>query len=103
MALTKATYSMVQGACFNVLDFGATGDGTTDDTTAIQAAINAAEGNALYIPKGTYKCTSQIQIKANTLIFGAGRNASILRFTHTGRGLFSSFPVNTNEIWSDLI
>jgi len=88
---------MVKGGCFNALDFGATGDGTTDDTVSIQAAIAAAEGSALYIPTGTYKCSSQIQINANTLIFGDGRNASVLNFTHAGRGLFSSFPVNSTN------
>ena len=64
MALTKASYSMITGAPANVKDFGATGDGTTDDTAAIQAAITyiysfANAGGtgrppALYFPTGTY-------------------------------------------------
>ena len=41
MSLTKVSYSMISGAVVNVLDFGAVGNGTTDDTTAIQAAINS--------------------------------------------------------------
>jgi len=53
MALTKATYRMTQGQMVNVVDFGATGDGSTDDTDAIQAALTT--GNDVFIPNGTYK------------------------------------------------
>src|SRR5690554_2989559 len=42
-------------AQLNVLDFNAQGDGQTDDTLAIQSAINVAPKNGLIrIPKGTY-------------------------------------------------
>ena len=44
MALTKATFSMVNGASVNVLDYGATGDGSTDDSAAFQAALNENKG-----------------------------------------------------------
>ena len=37
----------------NVKDFGATGDGATDDTASIQAAIDSGANN-IYIPEGTY-------------------------------------------------
>lgn len=37
-----------------VAEFGAIGDGVTDDSAAIQAAINAAAGGELFIPPGTY-------------------------------------------------
>ena len=41
MALTKATNRMISDAFIDVKNFGATGDGTTDDTAAVQAAFNA--------------------------------------------------------------
>ena len=44
-----------ESAVLNVLDFGATGDGKTDDTIAIQTAINCLPKDArLYFPKGIY-------------------------------------------------
>lgn len=62
MSLTKATYSMILGAPVNVKDFGAKGDGTTDDTAAIQAAIDSATstGLVIYFPAGTYKTTAKL-------------------------------------------
>lgn len=57
MGLTKVTYAMIEGAVANVLDFGAVGDGSANDTTAIQAAIDS--GNRyVFFPEGTYNVTS---------------------------------------------
>ena len=64
MSLTKASYSMIAGAPANVFDFGAVGDGVTDDTIAIKAAIvsvmQAGFGGQVYFPHGRYKVTSTI-------------------------------------------
>jgi hypothetical protein len=54
MPLTKVSYSMITGTPVNVMDFGAVGDGTTSDTTAINAAeaYAYANGNILLFPSG---------------------------------------------------
>jgi polygalacturonase len=53
MSLTKATYSLINGAPVNVLDYGAVGDNVADDTAAIQAAVTyaLASGSAVYLWK----------------------------------------------------
>lgn len=58
MSLTKATYSMLDGAPVNIRDFGADPTGTTDSTAAIQAAIAASNGVVLGAPGDTYLMTS---------------------------------------------
>lgn len=53
----------------SVKDFGAVGDGVTNDTAAIQAAINAAAGKTLYINAGTY-ITRQLNLVSDlTIVF----------------------------------
>lgn len=66
MALTKAHNRMIEGAHINVVDFGATGDGTTNDTTAVQAAINASGGKPVVFNAGkTFLCTA-LTVTSNT-------------------------------------
>lgn len=68
MSLTKATYSMIDGAPVNVNDYGAAGDGTTDDTAAIQAAIDT--GFDVVFPSASYRITAPISIGSQKLIGG---------------------------------
>ncbi|AWW25436.1 glycosyl hydrolase family 28-related protein [Acetobacterium carbinolicum] len=58
----------------SVKDFGAKGDGISDDTLAIQKAINEASSKnvTLLIPAATYVVTSQLEMKNNTKISGYG-------------------------------
>jgi hypothetical protein len=66
---------------FNVVNFGALGDGTTNDTAAIQAAIDSAEsagGGEVEVPPGSYSIT-QITIPANVQLVGHGQRATEIK------------------------
>jgi polygalacturonase len=65
MALTKVTFSMIDGAAINVKDYGAKGNGTDDDTVALQTCLNlaAVNGNDVYLPAGTYKTTAPLVLQ----------------------------------------
>lgn len=53
----------------NVKEYGAQGDGSTDDTAAIKAAI--ASGLNLFFPKGTYKITQAVSLGCPLMADGA--------------------------------
>ena len=64
------------GDFVSVKDFGAVGDGTTDDTSAIQSALNT--GRVVLLPAGTYKVTSTLNITVNgTGLVGEGKKSVI--------------------------
>lgn len=57
MALTKVSHSLIDDAVFNVADYGAVGDGVTNDRQAIInaiAAVKANGGGSLMFPAGQY-------------------------------------------------
>lgn len=65
-AIGRTVHQKLQES-ISVLDFGATGDGVTNDSAAINAAAVAAAGKRLYIPAGTYKVKAVV-ITSNTTV-----------------------------------
>jgi polygalacturonase len=62
----------------NVRDFGAAGDGSTDDTQAINSALSAAAGKTLYFPAGAYRVTSTLYLRGPLRLRGDGAAASVV-------------------------
>lgn len=77
----------------SVKDFGAVGDGVTNDTTAIQAAINAAAGRAIYFPSGIYLINAALTVAVPCVLFGDGPAKTVVRQTNaTANGINFAFP-----------
>jgi hypothetical protein len=81
-AVARTTQAKLQ-EFVSVKDFGAKGDGVTDDTAAFQAALNA--GGTIYVPNGTYIITSTLLMQSDGLaIIGQTRRQAILKKNSAG-------------------
>ena len=79
----------INSEVINVKNYGATGDGSTDDTAAIQSALNAG---SVFFPAGTYKITSTISLTDKIRSINGVGQESVLKFVP------SSAPDNLFEI-----
>lgn len=77
-AVTRTVDSKLKDVV-SVKDFGAVGNGVTEDTAAIQSAIDAVNsggGGVVYLPKGDY-LVGQINLKSNVSLFGEGKSSAL--------------------------
>jgi hypothetical protein len=95
MALSTGVPGWVS-AVVNVMAYGAKGNGTTDDTTAIQNAVNAVSGGVVFVPPGTYPISKTITVPWNNTLIGSGVG-TVLKFTATGDCLRMSNPTTPSQ------
>ncbi|AIO30534.1 right handed beta helix region family protein [Burkholderia cenocepacia] len=75
VVLAYATASSAEPIVINVRTYGATGDGRSDDSPALQravSALNEAGGGELYFPPGTYLHSEAIAVSGRVIVSGAG-------------------------------
>ena len=85
--VSQSLQSRLDSYCV-VTDFGATGDGTTDDTAAINRALyqlycvqsNPQIRRSLFFPAGNYIITNTILVPPYAMLYGEGPESSILNF-----------------------
>jgi hypothetical protein len=88
----------------SVKDFGATGNGSTDDTVAIQNAINT--NKHVYFPTGTYRITNSLNIGTQGQMFtGDGQRRSAIyvdgsfNMSATGVIVFGDTDIELHNLW----
>lgn len=72
---------------------GAKADGVTDDTAALQAALNAATGQTLSLPAGRYRLAGSLNLPARTVLRGADTGVA----SSHGTVLLSSFGAGRED------
>ena len=75
----------------SVKDYGATGDGVTDDTSAINDALTAGAGGTVFFPDGTYLISDDLDVSANTAVNFQSWNAIVkMNSSGTSRRIFNT-------------
>ncbi len=73
IALAQMAADLAPPVALNARDFGALGDGESNDTAAIQAALDAAgkaEGGIVWLPRGNYRCAGHLTVPDNVTLQG---------------------------------
>lgn len=83
VSTARANLNVAQRYMFDVRDYGAKGDGVTNDTTSINSAINAAVaagGGTVYLPHGTYSISTVLLIYGSNIVLrGENKGNTIIK------------------------
>lgn len=99
--VTDPSTYFANNAVFNVKDFGAFGDNSHNDVTAVNAAITAASvaGGIVYFPPGIYVLNAAITIAHNGVVVrGSGRINTVLAFTGATDGVVLADAISLQRV-----
>lgn len=112
-ALTSRTLAARWSDVINVKEYGAKGDGVTDDAASIQAALNAAFGSTgnpngssarysnkpVFFPAGNYMISTQLAVRSVTggVIYGSGSQSTKITYN----GTVAAPPTTTNVFYAN--
>lgn len=99
-ATARTNLNLPQRPWFDVRDYGATGNGTTDDAASINNAIAAAAtagGGIVYLPPGTYSVTAGIVLTADRIILRGAGKSTIIKPTSGANYDVISTPIPATE------
>lgn len=100
IAILFAIINVICGEIFNIRDYGARGDGITDDTESVLKAIGNCTLNSgvLYIPSGTYVITSSLIFNTNNQFTIRGDGMNSILYWQFDNHLIVISPESNNEI-----
>ncbi|RAV14472.1 hypothetical protein DQG23_31475 [Paenibacillus contaminans] len=94
VSTSGARFERIFDGAVNVKWFGARGDGSHDDTTAIQQAIDAKRGT-VFMPKGKYLTSAPIVVQTGDSLVGEGPESTIIEKTTV-----TAATLGTRTMWS---
>lgn len=90
------------GDFVHIKDYGAVGNGVTDDTAAVQRALWAAQGKILFIDAGSYILTSTITVPTGSRIVGETWSQLVAYGPLFGDARYVSYTFPLEEMLTEL-
>jgi Pectate lyase superfamily protein len=93
-------WKVINESVINVKDYGAVGDGVTDDTGAIQSAVNL--GKSCFFPEGRFLANG-IELKSDCEYYGTGNKSNLILLQKSVDGNWTNFLIRFNSIQNSKI
>lgn len=73
------TWKVLNESVINVKDYGAVGDGVTDDTAAIQSCLDSFTGKIIFLPTGVFITTKPLILPSQSILRGSSTQGTVIK------------------------